>query len=69
MVVIGLSVGLVASLGIAKGMAGMLYRVPPWSVEIFAIASVALIASALLAVSLPARRAARTDPAAALRSE
>jgi len=69
MVVVGLGLGLIASTVVAQMMAGFLFRVKPQSGGIFAEAALVLIASALLAAWLPARRAARTDPAAALRVE
>jgi ABC-type lipoprotein release transport system permease subunit len=50
-------------------MSGLLYRVAPWSIDVFTAAGLVLIASALIAGSLPARRASRIDPAAALRVE
>jgi putative ABC transport system permease protein len=68
-VMIGLGLGLLISITVARTMAGFLYRVTPWSGEIFAAATVVLIASALFAAWLPARRAARIDPATALRIE
>lgn len=69
MVIVGVLLGLLASLAVARLMAGLLYRVTPWSGEIFAVAALALTASALLAGWLPARRATRIDPANALRME
>ncbi len=69
MVMAGLATGIVASLAAARAMAGLLYRVTPWNWEIFGVAALVLTASALLAGWLPARRAARTDPASALRIE
>ncbi len=68
-VIAGIGIGLVASIAVARAMVGLLYKVTPWSGEIFAGASLVLIASALLAGWLPARRAARIDPATALRIE
>jgi ABC-type antimicrobial peptide transport system permease subunit len=65
----GLIFGLVASIGFARAIAGLLFRVSPWNGEIFASVAFVLIASALLAGSIPAIRAARIDPAAALRIE
>jgi putative ABC transport system permease protein len=69
MVVVGLAIGLLISVAVSRAMAGLLFRVTPWSGEIFGCAALALAASALLAGWLPARRAARTDPASALRME
>lgn len=69
MVKVGLAIGLVLSITVARLMSGLLYRVTPWDGEIFAAAAFVLIASALLAGWLPASRAARTDPAHALRVE
>jgi hypothetical protein len=66
-VMVGLGLGLLISITVARTMAGLLYRVTPWSGEIFATATVVLIVPALLAGWLPARRAARIDPATALR--
>ncbi len=53
----------------ARLMTGLLYRVTPWNGKIYATAALVLIASALVAGWLPARRAARIDPASALRIE
>lgn len=69
MVLTGLGFGLIVSLAIARMMAGLLFRVAPWSGEIFALSALVLVASALLAGWLPARRAAHIDPATALRDE
>jgi putative ABC transport system permease protein len=69
MVVVGLGSGLVASMLVARAMAGLLYGVTPGSGTIFTQAALVLMAAALLAGWLPARRAARIDPATALRIE
>ena len=47
----------------------MLYGVRPLDPAALATAAVVLLGSALLAVFLPARRAARLDPMVALRCE
>jgi ABC-type antimicrobial peptide transport system permease subunit len=53
-----------------SGLAGrMLFGVTPTDTGVFALAAVALGASALAAGWLPARRASRTDPMTALRHE
>ena len=69
MVMIGLGLGLLASMAVAPMMAGLLFRVSPWNGETFVLAALVLSASALLAAWLPARRAASVDPATALRIE
>jgi putative ABC transport system permease protein len=65
----GLLLGLVLSISLARMISGLLYRVAPWSIDVFTGAGLVLIASALIACWLPARRASRIDPAAALRLE
>ncbi len=69
MVTVGLGPGLLASIVVARAMTGFLYQVSPGSAGIFTVAAFVLIGAALVAAWLPARRAARTDPAAALRVE
>ena len=66
---LGLAVGLPASLALAKLFRSWLWQVSPadpWSFG-GAVAALALVAT--LAVWIPARRAARTDPAIVLRDE
>jgi putative ABC transport system permease protein len=69
MVVAGLACGIVASLALAKAVAGFLYGVTPWSLTVYAAAIVALMVPAFVAAWLPARRAAKVDPMVALRYE
>ncbi len=64
----GVVLGLVAGLGLARFLAGLLYEVQPHDPPTFGTVTLALVAVALLACWLPARRAARVDPMVALRS-
>jgi predicted permease len=67
--VVGLMVGLLLGLGVAKVAASMLYGVSPVD-PVSIVATVALLgAASLLASYIPARRAARVDPMVALRHE
>jgi putative ABC transport system permease protein len=66
---IGLAVGLAASLGLGRAISGLLFRVSPFDPAALAGVSLLLLAVALAACYLPARRAARTDPMVALRHE
>jgi predicted lysophospholipase L1 biosynthesis ABC-type transport system permease subunit len=69
--VAGLTIGLVAALVLARLLARalMLSGISPHDPLSIGIAVTTLLASVLLAVLLPARRAARMDPAALLRRE
>jgi putative ABC transport system permease protein len=66
---IGLGVGLVAAALLTRFMQAALFGVAPLDAASFAAAPIVLIAVAAGACVLPASRAARTDPAEALRSE
>jgi ABC-type lipoprotein release transport system permease subunit len=50
-------------------MASLLYGVSPRDPAVFAVTTLALLASALVACWLPARRAARLSPVEALRAQ
>ncbi len=65
----GAAVGVGLGLGLTRLMAALLYGVSPSDPVTFATVATGLLAVALLASYLPARRAARVDPAVALRSE
>ena len=62
-----IAAGLLASLWLTRAMKSLLFEVAPIDPLIFAGASVVLFLVALTACYLPARRAARLDPMAALR--
>jgi predicted permease len=65
----GAGLGFLLALGLGRVISGMLYQVSPADPVAFTFAPAVLVASALLACWLPARRAARLDPLVALRSE
>jgi putative ABC transport system permease protein len=65
----GIVIGVAAASGITRLMAFMLYHVKPDDFPTFALTSVLLAAVAVLACYIPARRAARADPARVLRYE
>ncbi len=65
----GVVLGLVAAFGLSRLMASILFEVSTSDPVSFLLAPVVLVAVALLATWLPARRAARVDPLEALRAE
>ncbi len=67
-VVVGLSVGLVAAMIASRGFASLLGGISPHDPLAIGAATGTLIAASLLAVMVPVRRAARTDPASLLRA-
>jgi predicted permease len=62
----GIALGLAAAPGLTRLMAGQLYGVDPRDPAVFAGAAAALLAAAMAASWLPARRATRLTPMAAL---
>ena len=69
----GVAAGVAVALGLTRALsaviAGMLYGVKQTDIAILAAATLLLVAVALLAAFLPARRASRIDPMVALRYE
>jgi predicted permease len=65
----GLAVGVIAAAFLGKLVSGSLYGVAAFDPLTAGLASVTILAAALLAGWLPARRASRVDPMVALRTE
>ncbi len=66
---IGVVLGLIGAALLSRSMTTLLFNVQPTDPAVYAAVSFVLIAVALLASYLPARRAARIDPLIALREE
>ena len=66
---LGLLVGLAAALVLSGLLESLLYQVSPTDPPTFAVGLAVLSVVAVLAAALPARRAARTDPMVALRTD
>jgi len=69
LVALGLGLGLVAALGLTRSLASLLYGVHPADAPTLGAVAATLALVALAASVLPARRAARVDPALALRQD
>jgi ABC-type antimicrobial peptide transport system permease subunit len=68
-VLAGIVIGLAGALALTRLIQSQLYSTSPADPATFAAVSILLIAVSLAAAFLPARRAARVDPMAALRQE
>jgi ABC-type antimicrobial peptide transport system permease subunit len=66
---VGVALGIGAAFGLTRLIASFLFGVKYWDPLVFITVPVILAAVALLAVLLPANRAARLDPMQALREE
>jgi putative ABC transport system permease protein len=65
----GLAVGLLLALGMGRWAKSFLYRVQPLDGMTYAAVVIALVAIGLIAIILPARRAASIEPMQALRED
>ena len=68
-VAVGLAVGILLAAGAASALRGVLYDVAPFDPLAWALALSAMLAAAAVANVVPARRAMRIDPMAALRAD
>jgi putative ABC transport system permease protein len=66
---IGAAIGLAAAFGLTRLISSSLFGVKAWDPVVFTVVPVILMAVALFAVWLPARRATHIDPLNALRYE
>ena len=69
LVSIGISLGLIGAVVLAKSIASLLYGIAPFDATTFASVSLLLAVVAFAASYIPARRAASVDPMVALRYE
>jgi ABC-type antimicrobial peptide transport system permease subunit len=64
----GLLVGTIASFACSRLLSSLLFGTSPWDAATYIGMAILLIAVALISGYLPARRASRTNPMVALRS-
>ena len=67
--VVGVVIGLLLSLAMARALSSLLIGVSGYDVTTFVVVSSLLVLVALIACYLPARRATKIDPLVALRYE
>ena len=69
LVAAGTVIGLAGAFGLTRLLAGLLFQVTPTDAATFVFVSIGMMIVALVACLVPARRAVRLDPVAALRDE
>jgi ABC-type antimicrobial peptide transport system permease subunit len=69
LVLIGSVIGIAIAFLAARLLAGLLFNVRALDVTTFLLVPAVLVAAAMIAAYIPARRASRVDPASALRTE
>jgi len=69
LVTVGLVTGLAATMVITRFMSSLLIGISPWDVKTFAAIAMVLLGAAVVASWIPAMRATRVEPSAALRYE
>jgi predicted permease len=69
MIVLGIGIGILAAIGAGRVLQHLVAGMQPTEPSTFALMTFLLLAAALLASFLPARRASRIDPTSALRQE
>ena len=69
LVLLGVAIGAAGALGLTRLIASQLYAVRSTDPATFGLVALALVATALVAILVPAARAMRLDPVAALRDE
>ena len=67
--ILGTGIGIVASLGLARELKGLIYKVSPDDPSTFFGVAALVVLVALIAGYIPARRATRADPMDSLRAE
>jgi ABC-type lipoprotein release transport system permease subunit len=66
---IGIAAGVAAAVGIGRWMSSLLFEVRPLDPVTYAVVLGMLLAAVAFAAYVPARRAAKCDPVATLRSD